>query len=61
MRWLYLLYTSIEIFSQNHGDMVSLRHGGTVLTEYMLGPLVLDVNLGKKKDSGMQNGALGEP
>lgn len=29
--------------------MVSLRRGGAVLTEYVLGPLVLGVSWGKKK------------
>lgn len=48
MRWLCLLHTSTEVFSQNHGDMVSLRHGGAVLTECVLGPRVFIVNWEKK-------------
>jgi len=49
MRRLYLLHSSVEVFSQNHGDVFSLRHGGAVLTECVLRPLVLTVNWGKKK------------
>lgn len=64
MRWLYLLHTSIEVFSRNHGDMASLRHGRAilaVLTECVLRPFVLIVSWGKKKDSGKRNVALVEP
>lgn len=56
---------TIDVFSQNHWGVVSLRHDGAILAECVLRSLDLIASWGKikkkKKDSGKQSVALGEP